>query len=149
MNSFTVVSATFKAPLRIRATRFYAELVPPSTPCVSPQRGDEQTYTNSHFNRPIPPPTDDLVSNEIDAIHFVRVSRKIIFEFVCLEVPDLNKSINGSTGVGGNDRTRDGAYFDRVIFACTDHHPRVRAPREPIHWTDVTTQRRHEFAHSP
>lgn len=47
---------------------------------------------NSHLDCPVSPTTDQLVCNEVDAIHLVCVSREVCLEFVRLEVPDLTRA---------------------------------------------------------
>ncbi len=46
--------------------------------------------TNSHLHRAIAPAADELVRDEIDAVHLVRVPGQVRFDFVRLEVPELS-----------------------------------------------------------
>lgn len=44
---------------------------------------------NSHLNLLIPPPTRNLVRHEINAVHLVRMPRKVHTNLVRLEIPQL------------------------------------------------------------
>ena len=46
-------------------------------------------HNNAHFDCPISAAANDLISNEVDAINLVRMSRQVCFELVRLQVPNL------------------------------------------------------------
>lgn len=46
-----------------------------------------------HFDSSISTTADDFVGDEIYTVHLICVSRKIRFDFVCLQVPDLSGEV--------------------------------------------------------
>ena len=50
------------------------------------------TMHDSHFDSFVPTTTDNLIRHKINTIDFICVARKVRFDLICLEVPDLETS---------------------------------------------------------
>lgn len=44
---------------------------------------------NAHFNRPVPSSTDNLIRDEINTVHLIRMSRQVRLDLIRLQIPDL------------------------------------------------------------
>lgn len=59
---------------------------------MSNHPGEPHVNANLHLNGLVPPTAHDLVSHEIHAVDFVRVSRQIDSDLECFEIPELVKT---------------------------------------------------------
>lgn len=60
--------------------------------------GRQVDTTNSHLHRAVAPAADELVRDEVDAVHLVRVPGQVRFDFVRLEVPELSQTNRSASG---------------------------------------------------
>lgn len=109
-----------------------------------PSAAPNTRQPNSHLDLLVPASTGNLVGDEIDAIHLIRVSGKVDANLVRLEIPEL-LCAEGSARMHRR-QAGGGAYLERGIFGGANEHPRVRGPRDAVHGRNVTSQRSDEPA---
>jgi hypothetical protein len=87
-------------------------------------RIDGLAMTNNkclHLYHSITASADNLICYKINTVHLVRVTRKIRFDFVRFEVPDLCATINRRS-----KRDLYQTHLERGVFTCANKEPRVR-----------------------
>jgi hypothetical protein len=101
---------------------------------ISHRNRAEKRNHNLHLHRPIPTSTNHLIRHKIHTIHFIRMTRKVRLDLICIQIPYLahQKKII-STSLPRTHKTCEQPYLQRTILTRTNQHPCIRTPRQPIH----------------